>query len=791
MKRFSSFFPYLFLCLVAVFFFQKTIFKGLVPFPGDLLASEYQPWRSLSLLGYAPGAIPQKAQYFDTLRQLYPWKTLTIGTFKSGQFPLWNPFNFSGSPLLANNQSAVFYPLNVLYGIFSQIQAWTILIVLQPLLASLFMYLYCRRLSLSPASSVLSALAYGYSLFMSVFLEYNTLGHVMLWLPLALWAAERGRERISTASLGVFGFSVLAAGFAGHLQLFIVMLIFVFFYSVLRLKKLVRLSSYLAILLLSLGIGAIQHVPTWELLGNSARASHPYKYLVDTLLVQPHQLLKFISPDIFGNPAARNYLPDDSYPSKALYVGLIPFILALAALFSRQKNELVRTFSGTTALLLLMTIRNPASELIYRFPIPFLSTSSPTNAIFLLSFSLAVLAGFGLDHIQKTKKRLLVSITGVAAVLLLAWVLTITQMMPMQKNNLIYTTLLLGASSFGFVLFWKNPAKRFALGFILFLTIFDLYYFFNKFNPFVPAALVFPDTNVTTWLRNNAGISRYWGYGTAAVPANVGTQFGIFSPDGYDPLYPRRYGELIGGSANGKITGQFTNQTRSDAQIVPGFGETDIPSNLFRLKLLKLLGVRYILDRQENGSTEKTFPKELFNERTRLDDWRIFEYKNAFSRAWLTQTYDLYSTKEQFEKKFFDPSFDPQHTVLLEEDPALSGGSPSGNFTEITRYDVNSVAIRTSSNAEELLVLTDTYFPGWTATIDEKPVKIYRAFWAFRAVPVPKGTHTVMFTYMPQSFLLGGKVTIISMILFIIAIYALPKTFASYRFHHRVGSPIL
>ncbi|MBI3576793.1 YfhO family protein [Candidatus Gottesmanbacteria bacterium] len=784
--------PFCFLLLVAAFFFQKTLLKGLVPFPADLLVAEYQPWRSQSFLGYAPGAVPEKAQYFDVLQQLYPWKTLALDSLKSGKLPLWNPYNFSGSPLLANGQSAILYPLNLLYGLLPQLTAWTLLIILTPLLASIFTYLYCRKLSLSPVGSLLAGIAFGYSLFVSVFLEYNTLGHVILWLPLALWAIEAGRQRLSSLSLGVFGFSLVAAGFAGHLQLFVVTIIFVSFYSYLRLKKFALLSCYLAVLLISLGIGAIQHIPTWELLGLSARANHPYQYLVDTLLIQPQQLLKFVSPDIFGNPATRNYLPTDSYPSKALYIGLIPLVLALSTIFVRKKNGFVRIFWTTSVVLLLATVRSPISERIYHLPIPFLSTSSPTNAVFLLSFSMAVLAGLGLDHMRSTRKQLTISIIAVAALLLLSWALAALHVIPIQKNNLIYSTLVLGVSITGFALLWKTQTKRLAVAILIILTVFDLFYFFGKFNPFVPPTLVFPTTMVTDWLKKNTGIDRFWGYGTAAIAPNIATQFGIFSPDGYDPLYPRRYGELINASKDGNLLTQFTNQTRSDAKIAPGYGELDLPNNPYRLKLLQLLGVRYILDRSENGSTQLTFPSKLFSQKATLEDWRIYEYRAVLPRAYLASNYEVYTSAEQFEHRFFDPTFDPRRTILLEEKPDFVPTTEnSSDSLRVATYEPNNVVIDIVTTSPRLLFLSDTYFSGWVATIDGAPTKVYRAFYAFRAVVVPPGNHIVSFSYRPQSFLLGKKVTIISMILFAIALYALPKTFDSHRFDDRVRSQIL
>ena len=111
----KKYLPLLVLTGICLLFFYKTLIFGKIPFPGDLLLTQYGPWRHVSYSGYVAGAIPSKDQYFDVLRELYPWKTLVTESLKKGVFPLWNPYNFSGAPLLANYQSQVFYPLTFLY----------------------------------------------------------------------------------------------------------------------------------------------------------------------------------------------------------------------------------------------------------------------------------------------------------------------------------------------------------------------------------------------------------------------------------------------------------------------------------------------------------------------------------------------------------------------------------------------------------------------------------------------------------------------------------------------------
>jgi hypothetical protein len=174
-----------FFVLITLFFFYP-IFKNYAPFPGDLLIGEYTPYNSYSYLGYGAGAYPNKGQDFDVLRLIYPAKEFSIQQLKNGQIPLWNPYNFSGNPHLASLQSGTFYPLNVVFFVLPFINAWTIYILLQPILAAFFTYLLLREYSLSKLSAFFGGVAFAFSSFMSMWMEYGILGHSILWLPLIL-----------------------------------------------------------------------------------------------------------------------------------------------------------------------------------------------------------------------------------------------------------------------------------------------------------------------------------------------------------------------------------------------------------------------------------------------------------------------------------------------------------------------------------------------------------------------------------------------------------------------------
>lgn len=695
MSRREFFTAFILLFGLVALFFYKTLMLGNVPFPADALVSDFQPWRSSSYLGYGAGGVPSKAQYPDTIRQIYPWKTLVVESLKQGKLPLWNPYNFSGAPLLANFQNAALYPLGIFYLLFSQIDAWTILIILQPLLALLFTYLYCRKIGMGALGGWLAALSYGFSGFMAVWLEYNTVGHVVLWLPLILLAIENNW-------FGTLAFSHAAAILAGHPQVYAYMLVFTWAYALFRSKHTLLVFAFT---FLGIGIAGIQLVPGIELIANAARSPHDPNNLFTKILIQPWQLLALPFPNIFGNPATRTYMMADTFVGKVTTIGLVPLFFSLSAF--RRKDSLTKWFIAATAGVLLLITANPITYFLYRN-----TGSSPTLMSFLLAFSLALLSGLGLDFWMTDKHSIKKLIVRGIQVIIILLVLSFVYRNPVSQRALFYGGLVSAAT---LSLFWvaiKFPKFRLpAITVLLVIHALDLFMFFNRFNPFVPKALVFPDHPVLSFLKEKAP-DRYWGYGTAAISANFASQYGAFSPEGYDPLYPAWYGQFV------YNTTKFTNSTRSDAAIESHFGDGGL-ANEQKLKLLNSLSVRYILDRTENGENAN-IPKE-FKHVYEYNDWRVYENQNASPRA------------------------------------SLNNGT-----TSILSYEPERIVIKTENDTADTLTLTDTWYPGWIARVDEAPISIQKTG-TFRSVAIPPGKHTVMFTYQPKSVWIGGLISIISL----------------------------
>ena len=776
---------FLALFLISIIFFYPFWLKGEVPFPGDLLLAEYGPWKNYSYFGYAPGAVPNKAQSFDTLRQLYPWRYLAVQGYKQGKWPLWNPYNFSGAPLLANFQTAAFYPLNFLYFVLPFNFSWAVQVMLQPLLASLFFLLFARRLKISLEGSFLGAVAFGYSSFMTVWLEYNTIGHVILWLPLALLAVELVLESFSLFRFSLLVGSLTFSFLAGHLQDFATLYLFVQIYLLARVLSLGFKSYFgrwLKILLISVFpffLGAVQLLPGLELIFHSARSPLPKDFLLEKVLLQPWQLISAFIPDFFGNPATRNYFLTDTYIGKVLYIGLLPLAFSILAVLGK-KNFWIWFFSLAALICLFLTIASSLTGFLYALPI--FSSLSPTRILFIFQFSLAVLAGFGLDKFVSPKlarKKKLIPLILIFFVFLVAGFFAsgavkstghefLTHLNVVRRNLVYSGFLFLGVSGLFFVCLVKKKSlpklwQRILLGVMIAFVIADLFRFFTKITPFSPPEFIFPEAKVLTFLQSLDN-ERFWGYGTAYIEANYNAVFSLFSSEGYDPLYPRQYGEFIRSAEDGRIK----PAVRSDAVVKRGFGRTDFAENTYRPRVLEALNVRYILDRAENQTDETTFPPESYSLIWQDQGWRIYESKKAAPRAYMTSKIHFAKTTTDFEKIFFSPDFTPATQVILTEETLKTKESLPGKVT-IEAYQPNLVKLSTVASQDQVLVLADNYYPGWKVFIDGKRAPIYKANYTFRASLIPLGEHQIEFKYQPMIFRIGLIISSLSIIGWLLA----------------------
>lgn len=769
--------PFFLLFVISAVFFYPSFTKGYIPFPGDLLIAQYEPYKSYSYMGYAPGGYPHKAQDFDVLKLLYPAKEFAVDLLKKGEFSLWNPHNFSGNPHLANLQSGIFYPFTLLFLLLpSFTAAWFMYIFIQPLLTGVFTILFLRELKLGTKASIFGGATFAFSSYMTVWMEYGNLGHTILWLPLSLWLAAKILQKPDVFKSIILVLILSASILAGYIQLAIYLFLYLFsfivFYAFFVQKKRQRALLFIPIFLSPLLLCAVQLLPSIELFGQSSRSPYTPESFISLLIPIQHVITTFV-PDFFGNPATRNYWLSGTYIERVSYIGVIPLFFAIYG-FAAKRTALTWFFAVSLVVVFLLAFDTPISRLLFsHFLPPLLSTGVPSRIMYLFCFAASMLAAFGMESFMEEKKKKILLRTAmlVGSVYILLWIFVFTApfffphepwiaSLSISKRNLILpSSAFMGAALLFFFPFVGNT-KRYVYPLLFFITLFELFYFFHKITPFAPAETVYPKTEVFTKLKSIQGIDRSWGYGSAYIEANIQTFERLFSTDGYDPLHGKRYGEFVSTSKDGIVS---ASPPRSEADIVRGFGEEDLRKNVYRQKLFNVLGVKYILHKTALQEPDyQAFPSEIYNLTWQGGEWQIYENKQSLPRVFLASNYRIETDKQKIIDTLLDDKFDIQNTIVLEEEivSSIKLAKDDASTVLVKSYQPNRVVVETKSKADTLLFLSDNYFPGWHVSVDNKRNKIYRANYAFRAVPVEKGEHEIIFWYYPQSFDLGLKISL-------------------------------
>lgn len=771
-KSLVRFWPWLFLLVVVVIFFRKFFFQNKLPIPADTIVAMYHPWLEVVWDEFNAGVPFKNFLITDPVRQQYPWRQLCLSLFKKGQLPLWNPYTQAGMPLLANLQSACLYPLNLLFFVMPFNFVWGGLIFLQPLLAGIFLYLYLRHFKLEKAACLLGALSFSFSGFFIAWLEWGTILHAALWLPLGLLAIEKIIDRFKQRkklSLG-WGFglviSLLASLLAGHLQTTFYLVLFSLIYLAWRLfsvkKQRLRLLGLFGLLYgFFILLTSIQWLSTLQLIKLSARGVDQADFSQPGWFLPWQHLVQFLAPDFFGNPTTLNYWGIWNYGEFVAYLGVIPLILAFYAIFGRRDKR-VLFFSFAAFLFLSLALSTPWAKWSYQLKIPLLSTSQPTRLLFLVDFCLAVLAAFGFNHLlsgfnrlKQNKKRLFWLLLPFSVLYAGLWFLVLfgSRFWPetigvinlaVSKRNLVLPTAIF-VSLAALLLIYNmltNYAKKHRGAFgavskagfifaILALTVFDLWRFGWKFTPFMKQRWLFPTTETIEFLQNDKEVFRFMSTDRRLFPPNFSLAYRLQTVDGYDPLFLLRYGELIAASERG------------EANINPPFGFNRIitPQN-YQSPIIDLLNVKYVLSLKDESSPKL---KLVFQE----GQTRVYQNQNYLPRAFMVYDYQVTGDKQEAIGRLMDEAVDLRKVVVLEEEPPGPDFIESDNEVKIKDYQENQVVIDVKTDKSGILVLTDAYYPGWQAMVDGQAAKIYRADYDFRAIIVPEGEHLVEFTYRP------------------------------------------
>lgn len=757
------------LCLANIVLFWQFYGRGLLPFPGDLLVSFFFPWQSGGFAGFDPWTTHKDVIAADAVRQMYPWKSLVVDQLKRGEIPLWSPFDFSGTPLLANLQSSVFSPLNLLLLFFPLLPGWIGLVVGLPLLYSVFTYFFLRELSIKQLPAIFGGIVAANISYFLVWAEQLVIIQTALFLPLSLWAIDKYVKERRLIYLVLVSFLLAFSIFGGHIQTAVYVFLITIAYALFREvpKKLVAIFLFLAV-----GIAAVQLLPSAELYSFSAREGAQTRRLFLGSVLPWQNLITILAADFFGNPAVKNFWGRD-YGNFQVYFGVVALLLGVLAVTEKRSKEIWFFFIlGIFGLLFALP---PLAYLLSVLRLPILSSGVAARAVFIFQMAMAVLAAYGanawLEEKGKVSDRFRVAVAVIGAIYAGGFLWAIISKNPallVSAKNLVLPASIFFLTAVA-LLFATRVSKvfdiRLLLCLFLVLALFEYTYFLNKYQPFSKREFVFPDHPVTKFLQEISGINRYFGFGTAYIDSNFATYYKIFSPEGYDSLYIRHYGELLASTYDGWLPSQIL---RSDAV----FTSTETK---FRERLFDLLGVKYILDKNDEPKTNwepefDKFPREKYELVWQQYKWKAYERKTVLPRVFLAGEFLVETDQQKIIERIYEPTVDLGKTLILERDPGQSFETGGREWAEVVSYQPNRVEIETEADGAKLLFLSDAYYPGWVARVDGRETPVFRADYAFRALIVGAGRHKVVFEYEPLSFRAGAAVTASAVLLTIFLI---------------------
>jgi len=542
--------------------------------------------------------------------------------------------------------------------------------------------------------------------------------------------------------------SIAFSFFSGHIQTSFYLALFILLYIIFKgLTTKDKKGIIYACFFYVIGfiVSLIQLYPTYVLFINSARSSSlysgggiPWNYLIT-----------IIAPDFYGNPVTRNDWVGN-YAEWAGFVGIVPLFLAFFGGFlSKLKHTAFFLIAAIVAL--IFSMETPLHSILVLSRIPILATSIPSRVIVLFSFSIAVLAGFGMDLLQKNinqnqYKKIFAVVLLYGLFLILIW-LTIMfgEVLPHDKvvismKNLILPTLMLiflGTIMLVNKIIPNKLINHISFFILLALVSFDSLRFAQKWMPFDPKELVYPDVQVIKEIKKKIGFGRVFGN----MGTEVSSYYGISSIEGYDPLYIQRYGEFVRFAS----TGSMQEAERSVAKL-------DRVSKSTK-RALDLLGVDIIYHPIADTNTSWAFPVwqdgSRYNQFYNDEKFELYKNISALPRVKLFYEYEVISVKDKILQRIFDDSFDIKRSLVLEKDPDIhfSNVATESGKVVIESYGSDRIRISVDTPKDALLYLSDNYYPSWKGYVNGKEVEIYRANYTFRAMVVPVGKSIVEFKY--------------------------------------------
>lgn len=731
--------------------------------------------------------------------QFIPWRYLAFEILKQGFLPLWNPYNGMGAPLLANYQLAFFYPPGWLSYLFAAVGgiswlAWseTLLVPLHLSWAAAGMLALQKKFQVNITGQLVSALAFSLSGYLIARVGFFSLVFASVWLPWIFLAVTNVCETALSDSINrklllkrilILVLAISMQLLIGHAQVtfYTLMLsaVWIIYWTWNKggFKKVLKpiLIFTLAVVAACM-VTAVQLFPTIEFLRESQRSTNVDYAVAMVYSFWPWRFFTLLFPNFFGNPGLGNYWGYANFWEDAVYFGLLPFVAAIGTLITLAKKWKHKISNDKTMIqwfmwglifvgfILALGINTPIFPFLYQNVPTFNMFNGPSRFLIWVEFGFVLLAGFGIETwkrpVGKPLKWTRLSIAASAAVTIGA----ILSQFYLKGVNITFipAVALTGGLGVGVALLalsvpeLKDAKKyqKWSSVLLLFVTI-DLCIAGWSLNPVIDKEFYKTPTvnnnflslhqTERTFLAEESEyilkFDRFFKFRSHFIDEDWNNLWAVLLPDtnilsgtmmvnNFDPLQPSRFARI------------FEYLSKTDEKALN--------------KLLALMSVNQVETVVNKNPMDVVFTPIKGLERFRW--YSCASFVDGEENAWVeVKNRALSDIEMPFEKD-----------LILEgsgvSNPAFCANN-SQKIIRIISIQSQKIIIEIESPEDGWLEDAETWYPGWTATVDNNSTEVLHSNYIFRVVRVPAGKHIVTFTFSPSSLLIGAIVTVVSLII--------------------------
>ena len=745
------------LALLVVIAFANVLFDGRSLVASDNLnplwpdSKSPEEWHRPELVSY-----PNFRDITSAIMQSDPSREFLRRSLLRGEFPWWDPYTGGGGPSFASIWPSYLFPpslLVVLLGNGSILRNAYILLLI--LTSGVLTYYLLRRHAVSGPAALAGAVAFSFSGAV-ITTAPSVIGQPVAFFSLPLLVTARLLDRPDgrrAAQLALaFAFVALASFPPVLLQTFGMSVVYTVVAIVLSPRsRLRRAMWFTAGAAVSLGLAAVVYLPGVRLMAEMTHVREFYAHASEEVM-PAGQLGQVLSPTIMGGmPVYVHYAVVGPTELHMYYSGVVALLLAGIGLVAacNEKARLLRiaaTLCGVLALAKIVGL--PPVQWILRVPLLRSFHYAAYQGI-LVAYATAILAALGIDallsgHARAWHVAIGASVPGLALLVVRMQASgSGVSLSPEGWRWLADFRLLVVFCALAFIAAWiaaRQPRLRTAaVTGVMLLLAFEGVTNSRYPRPRRGDVWSHPPRYVQLMAKQNSG-GRV--IPMPVYPANTGSVFAQPMLDAILTASTRMYGLY-----------------KRDFAPVPNpmlRGTDRIPPE----RVLDVANIEYIAIAS---------PDAAHIAEARARGYEVF-YADPLVHVMRRKSDPRYSFTSQYlvARSETDAlaALDtlPRGTVLLEEPPSFPSAAAPDVRPVVRQFELNDVEIALNAPQAGLLVCSESNMSGWTARIDGRPVRILPANYAFRAVEVPPGAHTIRFAYDPPGLTGGVTLSLLGLI---------------------------